>query len=158
MKSNLLLPHSFKKIGWILLIPATILGILVVFFDYQCPYLNCKVLALFMQGIGHNQWQFFQIINDNITNEIAGISFIIAGSFVAFSKEKNEDEYISKIRLDTLLWATYISYAFLLATFIFVYDFLFFRFMSMSLFSVLILFIIRFNYLLYKARKDDNEK
>lgn len=158
MISNLLLPHSFRRIGWILLIPATILGIMVVFFDYESPHLNCKVLALLSGQLGENQWKFFNIIENNLTNEIAAILFIVAAWFVAFSKEKVEDEYISKIRLDALLWATYISYAFLIFCFIFVYDFLFFRFMTVSLFSILIIFIIRFNILLYRSKNAGHEK
>ncbi|MFT3995662.1 MAG: hypothetical protein QM660_15235 [Dysgonomonas sp.] len=158
MISNLLLPHSFRRVGWILLIPATILGILVAFFDFEFSFLDCKVLALLSGQLGENQWKFFNVVENNLTNELAAILFIIAAWFVGFSKEKIEDEYISKIRLDALLWATYISYAFLIFCFIFIYDFLFFRFMTVSLFSILIIFIIRFNILLYRSKKDGHEK
>lgn len=39
---------------------------------------------------------------------------------VAFSKEKLEDEYISKIRLEFLVWSVYLNYAIFI--FIIVYN------------------------------------
>jgi len=55
----------------------------------------------------------------NLTNTIIGILFILGAVMVAFAKEKHEDEFIAKIRLESFLWATYINYAILLFSFLF---------------------------------------
>lgn len=160
MKTIFLFPHSFKRIGWIALIPATILGSMVVFFNFEFEFLNSKVLSIFSgdsflsQALGANGRRFFVMVNDNLTNELAGVLFIVAATFVAFSKEKVEDEYISKLRLDSILWATYVNYAILLLCFIFLYSFSFLTAIIVNVFTVLIIFIIRFNLLLNRAKRN----
>ena len=52
----------------------------------------------------------FEWNTNNIADEIASILLIIGGILVAFSKTKDEDEYISKIRMESLIWATYVNY------------------------------------------------
>ena len=165
MKSNFLFPNIFKKIGWILLIPATILGFMVIFYDFEFSFLSTKVLSLFpdtiFAGSSTNnpaQHTWWKIIDNNITNELSAIIFIVAAIFVAFSKEKNEDEYISKTRLDSLMWATYANYAVLIFCFLFFYEFRFLTVIALSMFSILIFFILRFNFILYKTKLQNNEK
>jgi FlaA1/EpsC-like NDP-sugar epimerase len=89
----------------------------------------------------------------NLTGTIVGILFLIGAIFVAFSKEKREDEYIAGIRLESLLWATYINYGVLLFCFIFFYSFEFLYVMIFNMFTILIFFIIRFYYMLYRSDK-----
>lgn len=152
MATKLLLPHRYKIIGWIILIPATILGIILCatgFDDYQ---ISAKVFAIFSDGQSSN-YQFLKLVNTNITNTIIGVLFIIGAFIVSFSKEKNEDEYIAELRLSSLLWAVCVSYILLLLAFIFVYGTPFLNVMVYNMFTVLIIFIVRFNYTLYKNSK-----
>ncbi|MFZ4401182.1 MAG: hypothetical protein ACOYO1_14180 [Bacteroidales bacterium] len=158
MKTRFLFPHFFKNIGWFLLVPGIFLSIYILFFNDEIPFLTIKVFAL----VDNNPFQAtktFSFINDNITNELCGILFILGALFVAFSREKNEDEYIGKIRLESLLWATYINYALLLFCILFLYGLSFFNVMMFNMFSLLIFFLIRFNLMLYKSKRQlKNEK
>ncbi|MBK6498703.1 MAG: hypothetical protein IPG00_11315 [Saprospiraceae bacterium] len=58
------------------------------------------------------QGHWFQIIDVNFTQTIIGLLNIFALLFIAFSKEKEEDEFIRKVRLDALVMATYVNYGF----------------------------------------------
>jgi hypothetical protein len=78
------------------------------------------------------------------------VLIILSGLVVAFSKEKLEDELISSIRLKSLVWATYVNYGVLLLAFIFVYDLSFLWIMIFNMFTILVFFIIRFNWQLRK--------
>ena len=104
MKTNYLLPNRFKKIGWFLFIPGIILGIFYLIYEPQPKFLNVTVFA-----IAESLFKF-SFIKNNVFDEITGLLLIIGPIFIAFSKEKSEDEYISKIRLDSLVWATYLNY------------------------------------------------
>jgi hypothetical protein len=64
--------------------------------------------------------------------------------FVAFSKEKVEDEMISRLRLESLQWAVYVNYIVLGALIMLVHGGLFLNVMIYNMFTVLIMFIIRF--------------
>jgi len=151
MENNILLPNKFKKLGWYIAVPAIITGLIFSFNEYEISWLNIKVLAIL--NTDFNETYFFQFIDDNITNELIGILCLIAGLFIAFSKEKKEDEFIANLRLNSLLWAVLVNYTLLFFAFMFVYGFAFFNVMIYNMFTVLIIFIIRFNYMLYKNSK-----
>jgi hypothetical protein len=89
----------------------------------------------------------------DITNTLVGVVFITGAILVGFSREKKEDEYIANLRLSSLLWAVFVSYLLLLLAFIFIYGGAFFMVMVYNMFTVMVIFIIRFNYLLYKNSK-----
>lgn len=151
MKLNYLFPNKFKKIGWLILIPSSILGLLTLIFDYNPDFLDFNIPALFIDELFGNK-QFFGMVTNNILNEILGIFVIISSLLVAFSKEKVEDEYISKIRLDSLVWAVYVNYGILLVSFLFIFDLSFLWVMIFNMFTILIFFIIRFNLQISKLK------
>ena len=153
MLNKILLPHRYKKIGWIILIPSAIAGIVLSYTGFEGYQLQARVFAIFSDGEVFSSMQSFNFIDTNITNTLAGVAFIAGAMMVSFSKEKNEDEYIAEIRLSSLLWAVFISYALLLLAFLFVYGTPFLSVMLYNMFTILIIFIIRFNYLLYKNSK-----
>ena len=151
MKLNYLFPHKYKRIGWIILITAVLLGLFTLITNYEPYLLEFNVPAIFAEKLfGENE--YFKMINNNILNEILGVLIIVSGLFVAFSKEKLEDELISKIRLESLVWAVFLNYAVLLLAIIFIYDMPFFWVMIFNMFTILIFFIIRFNWQIYRLK------
>ncbi|MFZ2288030.1 MAG: hypothetical protein WAV93_13720 [Bacteroidales bacterium] len=152
MKTKLLLPNKFKTPGWIMLIPTTLFGLYIIFSDFEFDFLDARVFTFYSDEIlGDSVTMGF--IRKNLTYTLTGIIFIISAFFVAFSREKTEDEFIARIRLESLLWATYINYCILLLCFLFFYDFGFFYVMIINMFTILVIFIIRFQYLLHRAKK-----
>ena len=143
MKSSyLLFPHGFKKWGWIIFALSAILGIGHIHFGFSLPIsFNPQHVDVFLAR---------SFSDNNFTDEIAAIG-IIAGLLIAgFSKVKVEDEYIQKLRLDSLLWATYVNYALIILTIIFIYGEDFLLVMMYNLFTFLIFFVIRFHIYLAK--------
>jgi len=152
MTPKLLLPNRFKTIGWVILIPATIAGILLRYYDFDANWMHARVFAIASDGFLANA-KYFGLVDANITNTVVGSVFIIGAMLVSFSKEKTEDEFIAKLRLSSLLWAVCVSYLLLLVAFIFVYGSPFLDVMVYNMFTVLIIFIVRFNYILFKNSK-----
>lgn len=157
MKVKYLLPYRFKKIGWAILVPAAILGIIYIFFQDEPSFFDFNVPAIWVDEIWKRE-KVFGFTNNNIFNEIVGVLTIIGLLIVAFAKEKTEDEYISKIRLESLVWATYTNYIILLLAFISIYDFSFFWVMVVNMFTTLVFFVIHFNWKLYKFKTLTYEK
>jgi hypothetical protein len=154
METRFLLPNKCKLIGWILLIPSTIGGLLVIVREFKFKFFDVRMFTIASGGTA--PWDFtnfFKFENQNITGTIFGICCILGALMVAFAKEKNEDEFISKRRLESLLWATILNYLILIFCFIFFYEFGFMYVMIFNMFTILILFIIRFNYVLYRSSK-----
>lgn len=153
MKTNFLFPHRYKKIGWMLFIPVFILSILWVIFEFEPEILDVKVITLFNDDFFTDSG-FFVMVKNNIADEILGVLLIVSSLLIAFSKERNEDEFISKIRLESLVWATYVNYAILILAFIFIYNMIFFWVAVFNMFTVLLFFIIRYNWALYKSKRE----
>ena len=157
MTQALLLPHRYKKIGWMILIPATLMGIILIIGDFETQWFSTRVFAIFSDEIKSGQFveggKVFSFIHTNITNTVVGVLFLVGALLTAFSREKQEDEYIDKLRLSSLLWAVWVNYLLLLLAFIFVYGFAFLNVMIYNMFTILIIFIARFNYILYQNRK-----
>lgn len=157
MKKNYLFPHKYKKIGWFILVPSAIIGLLTLIYEYEPSFLDFDVPAIFINEFKlENNKKIFGMVHNNILNEILGILVIISSLFVAFSKEKVEDEFIEKIRLESLVWAVYVNYGILLLAFLFIYDFSFLWVMIFNMFTILLFFIIRFNWQISKLKKSTN--
>lgn len=157
METKLLLPNKYKLIGWCLLIPATIMGLILIFTDYDAFPIRAKVFAIFNEELFEEK-QSFSFIETNITNTIVGVLFIVGAMFVGFSKEKREDEFIAKLRLSSLLWSVWVNYILLLLGFLFIYGAAFFTVMIYNMFTVLIIFIVRFNYILHTNSKSVSDE
>lgn len=152
MKLNYLFPHRFKRIGTLILIPFMLLGWYVVNYDIEPEMFDFNVPAIFVDEIMGEKF-VFGMTENNILNEIVGVVLIISFLMVAFSKEKQEDELIAKIRLDSLVWATYVNYAVLLFSMLFIYGMSFFWVMIFNMFTILLFFIVRFNWQVKKLNK-----
>jgi len=145
---NYLFPHSFKKIGWSLLLLSIFAAILNLPFKVEPEFLNMDPINIW----GKHNNGFFGA-GKNLFDEIYSIGIILGSIFIAFSKEKHEDEYIQKIRLEALVWAVYFNYAIVILGVIFLYGLDFPIFLMYNLATLLIVFLIRYNWGLFKARK-----
>jgi hypothetical protein len=155
LKADFLLPNKLKKVGWFLFIPGIILGAFYLVTGIEPNFLDLKSFALAGDkgsGILPDS-SYFTIVETNILDEIISLLIIVGAFFIALSKEKNEDEIISKIRLRSLVWAIYLNYALLAIAIIFVYGTPFFWILVFNMFTFLFFFILRFNWALYKSKK-----
>ena len=152
MKLNYLFPNKYKKAGWLILIPSAIIGLITFYLEFEPNSLAFNVPAIFIEELLGDK-HFFGIVNNNILNEILGVLILLSSLLVAFSKEESEDEYISKIRLESLVWAVYFNYAILLISSLFIFDFAFLWVMIFNMFTILLFFIIRFNWQISKLKK-----
>ena len=152
MKTNYLLPHKYKTIGWILFVIGLTLGAMVLFAEFEPEFLNVKVYALFNEEL-LGATTFFSLVETNLLVEIIITLIVVGGLITAFTKEQIEDEFIAKIRLESLVWATYINYILLLLATLVVFELSFLYVMQVNMFTLLIFFIIRFNWMLRKSKK-----
>lgn len=140
MLTKILLPHRYQLIGWILFLPFAVLLVANNYFDFYFPFL---VIPLHEGELAQD-----------FTNELALIGVFISLFLIAFSREKEEDEYIQKLRLDSLLVACYVNtFILILGTLLF-YSFGYLEFMGYNMFTIQLIFIARFRWVLYKQQKN----
>lgn len=153
MKSRFLFGHKYKLLGWFLFVIGLVLGVILMISEYDYPNWEVSVFPLIGEKVFFSSNPAFEWNDNNISDEIASLLIIIGGILVSFSKTKDEDEYISKIRMESLIWATYVNYFILILAVLFVFDMSFFSVLIYNMFTVLFFFMIRFHYLLYKSKK-----
>lgn len=91
----------------------------------------------------------------NWLDEAGIVGLAIALSLVSFSRERQEDEYITSLRMKALVWAVYVSYGILIVGTLTIYgdDYLYFFFCNM--FTLPIVFILKFRWMMYQLNKEE---
>ncbi len=147
MLTRYLFPHRYKWVGWVLVVVSATLGLLELTSTYQLPAL----LGWLPPLVGSHD----PFLIDNTKSlaprentDLYAMLLILGGLLAACSRERYEDEYISRIRLDSLLWALYAYYALLVLAFLLVSGLAFFMVMLYSMFAPLLLFLLRFELVL----------
>ncbi|MCB0374171.1 MAG: hypothetical protein KDD31_14255, partial [Muricauda sp.] len=92
MKTNFLMPHRYKKLGWFILVPAALIGLWATIYEIEPTFLDWKVPALFIDEF-MGEKKIIGMTKNNMLNELMGVLVIISSLMVAFSKEKVEDEF-----------------------------------------------------------------
>lgn len=161
MKTRFLLPYKYKIWGWIIFVPFSILGIIGIsgnldfdFLDIEVPSLLHNGIGIFEDGSDSENFVLFKMVNNNLANEILGIMVLIGCVLLTFTKQKDEDEFIAKKRLESLLWATFVNSILLFLCLILFYDINFFNVMIFNLYSIFILFIVHFYLSMRKIKRE----
>ncbi|MCP1383370.1 hypothetical protein [Runella salmonicolor] len=154
METKLLLPNRYKRLGWFIFVPCLILTILSIL--QLTP-----ALSFFDDGHILSQWTMIRVAEkgslsaflDSQSNDIAGEILMtltaIGFFFVAFSRERTDDEWIMKVRLESLLWAFYVHLgAFFLSIWL-SYSLAFFVVLSWNMLTAPLVFLARFHWIVY---------
>jgi hypothetical protein len=149
MKTKWLFPHRFRLVGWVIFIPSAVLGLANMYADFNLSWLVADFLnEPFTLNSGHSTEHLVNI--QNLTDEIAAIGVIIGLLLIAFTRERLEDEMIGQLRLEALQWSVYANYIVMAIAILTLYDNAFFNVMVYNMFTVLLVFIGRFRWLLYR--------
>ncbi|MGV3463725.1 MAG: hypothetical protein ACO1OT_00335 [Heyndrickxia sp.] len=149
MNNYLLIPTRYKVFGWILFLTSTAVYIYGTF-----VYPNFSENAPFqIPGFTWNYADNFRWAETNMTAPLISSGILIGLLMICFSKEKQEDEYISFLRLRSWQWAVLISYGILFFANWLLFGSWFFGFMVYNLVTILVVFIIKFNYSLYRLKQ-----
>ena len=115
-----------------------------------------KALALFD---GLSETSFLTIAtNDSWTDELIIICLTVSMLFIAFSREKDEDECIANIRMQSLVWAIMVNSSLLIVATMLVFGLPYLTFMSIYMFSFLLLFIVKYQWTIYQFRRTVYDK
>ncbi len=150
MKSRFLLPHRWRLAGIIVFLFG--LG-----FFIGDQWLNVDIFTWHNLRSFDSQTLTGPSINENFADEIKMLLILFGLLMIAFSKERVEDEYIAQQRLDSLQWAIYVNYTIYIICILTVYGADFFSVTIYNVFTPLIIFIIRFRWMMYRASKQQLE-
>lgn len=149
MKTIQLLPNSYKRWGWLILIPSMIVG-LVCLFNGKISY-EVELPVLYNSGFMDDPGFFVKTHVDVVTNGV-GLLVIIGAVLVGFSREKEEDEYLQQLRLRAVFWSLIVSYTIFFVLMLTVFGLQFFNLMIILLYFPILIYIFLFNFYLYNEK------
>jgi len=152
MKSSLLLPSRYKIIGILLFIPSLVLGLFYRFREFSFDFLTLK--QSYKLPLGDKNINLDEQIN--LTDEFALTGLIVGLLFIAFAREKQEDEFIHHTRLQSWQWSVLINYGLLLVATWLVHGWNFIDVMMYNMLTVLIIFILRFHIVLLRNKNAES--
>lgn len=123
----MLFPKYFRKFGLVLSILSALLSLIILYGDFK-P----------------------QIMGE-YSDEISSIALIVGLILLGFSRQIVEDEMIRNLRLESLHLSLYVNYLLLIIAIIMFYDFNFLHFLLYNMFTTLLVFNIRFFWVLHRA-------
>lgn len=141
MNAQFLLPSKCKMVGWFILVPSLILGILKWYLLRDYRWLTYVTNVLY-----HNVFV-------DVMNTILILGILAGCLLVVFSREKQEDEFIQNLRLSSFGWAILINYLILFGCTLFFYGRGFLNIIAVNMFTTLLFYILRFNYLLIRSKR-----
>jgi hypothetical protein len=159
MKKSFLFPNHFKKIGWSLFCVCLIYFITAWIVDSVTNYqthLNLEFEGfafLTNQGFNSSHILFFVFADTNFFSTGFPVISTLSLLFIGFSREKTEDECISKIREMSLVWAILLNSIIFMIANLTIYGMVYLNCMIIYTYFFLITFLIKFNYELYRFRK-----
>lgn len=156
MKKNYLLPHGFKLVGLIMFVPFMIACIWLLLGPGECDLFFIRVPALLTLDL-NSTGEWFGITMTDPVNELCMLGLLVSLVFVALSREKDEDEMTTAVRMQSFVWSFWCTAVIELIAVLFTYDFAFFYFAFASLFICFILYICKFNYEMMIIRRTENE-
>lgn len=147
MKTNYLIDHKYKKIGWVLFLIGT--GNLV--FEritgeslYSFFPLNVSLPNF------NSEHELFDWMDVNLEFTITLVIPVIGSLVLLLSKERVEDEFVENMRLNSIFWALLYSNLIFISSTLLLYGLVYLDFLAYYAFLPQILYLIRFHYLLYK--------
>jgi hypothetical protein len=146
MRNRLLLPASFGIIGLVLFLLSLALFIAWNYYEFEFRFLDTGSPPA-KGGIG------FLSGDENLTNECVILGALTGLIFIAFARDRHEDERITMIRLQSLQLSHYLSYIAFSILLFFVNGISFLVAMSYLPYLFLVIFIIVFYFRLYLLPK-----
>ncbi len=137
-----------------MLLPFIIMAALEVFGgDTLSSYINWELPLPYLYSDYFTADRWFSIQEDSVYNEIWIIGLLFSLTFIALAKEKDEDEMITKIRLESMAWALWVTIILFALDTLWVFGIGYMESTFLTLFIYLILFIIKFNYKMFKLKR-----
>lgn len=150
MELNLSIFNFKAKIIGLALMVLALLFAYLYFWGGKPEVFNIKIFAIVTTYL---ETRYFVVSQTNILDELAAILLISGIVLFSFSKEKNEKKYFESLRIKALINAMYLTIAFWLLSFLFIYGMAIFI-VSFSVFIVfLIMYNLCFRYYLLKDKK-----
>ena len=145
-----LFSNKFKKTSGVVFYLSILVGLFLLLTDKIRDIFVVNVFSIFSyEWIGSERTGFGWIEN-GLGDEIFTLLIIVSGVINSFSKEKIEDELISRIRLESLSLSLFISFGLIIISTFLVFNINYMYVLVFNLFLIILLFNLILKFRLFK--------
>lgn len=149
MISRLLIPYKYKFVGIILLLLGITAAYLRFYLGIKPSYLNLPVFAFYSSFL---DTKTFQVITNNISEEIVSLLLLLGLLLLNFSKEVFENDKVNSIRLFSFASSVLLNSVVMVFSVLFIYGFAFVNVLMFNMFSQLLIYQIIFRIIFIKNK------
>lgn len=164
MNAQIQISNRYKPVGWVCLVLGLALGSASIFGEFEPDYLDFRVPSFFASSYPwesdqrQKEFQIVEMTSNNWSDEIGGVLVLLGCLVLMLAREKEEDELIQKIRLESLLWAVLLNGILMILALLMFYDINYFYVLISSVVLFYLLFIVRFHIVLYQFKSANHEE
>ena len=145
-----LFSNKFKKTSGVVFYSSILVGLFLFLTDRIQDIFIVNVFSIFSYEWVGTKIPGFRWIENGLGDEIFTLIIIISGIVNSFSKEKIEDELISRIRLESLSLSLFISFGLIIVSTFLVFSINYMYVLVFNLFLIILLFNLIFKFRLFK--------
>ena len=145
-----LFSNKFKKTSGVVFYLSILVGLFLLLTDKIQDIFVVNIFSIFSYEWFGSEQTGFGWIENGLGDEIFTLLIIVSGLINSFSKEKIEDELISRIRLESLSLSLFISFGLIIISTFLVFNINYMYVLVFNLFLIILLFNLIFKFRLYK--------
>ena len=145
-----LFSNKFKKTSGVVFYLSILIGLFLFLTDRIQDIFVVNVFSIFSYEWFGSEPKGFGWIENGLGDEVFTLLIIISGIVNSFSREKIEDELISRIRLESLSLSLFISFGIIIISTFLVYNLNYMYVLVFNLFLIILLFNLIFKFRLFK--------
>lgn len=143
------MPRNFRFVGIIFFILGILIGIARFKYGFKPHSLDLKMFAIYSSYL---ESRYMEIIGNNSGEELTGFLLITGLFFIAFARERIEDDQMNFLRLKAFFISAYLNFSFLLVALLFTFGFAFVYMLMVNMGFFLSIYIISFRILILLRR------
>ena len=145
-----LFSNKFKKTSGVVFYLSILVGFFLLLTERLQDLFVVNVFSIFSHEWFGSERTGFGWTENGLGDEIFTLLIIVSGLINSFSKEKIEDELISRIRLESLSLSLFISFGLIIISTFLVYNINYMYVLVFNLFLIILLFNLIFKFRLFK--------
>ena len=145
-----LFSNNFKKPSGIIFYLSILIGFYLFITERLQEMFVVNVFSIFSYEWFGSERTGFGWIENGLGDEFFTLLIIVSGLINSFSKEKIEDELISKIRLESLTLSLFISFGLIILSTFLVFNINYMWVLVFNLFLIILLFNLTLKFRLFK--------
>ena len=145
-----LFSNNFKKTSGVVFYLSILVGLFLLLTDKIRDIFVVNVFSIFSYEWFGSEPKGFGWIENGLGDEIFTLLIIVSGLINSFSKEKIEDELISRIRLESLSLSVFISFGLIIISTFLVFNINYMYVLVFNLFLIILLFNLILKFRLFK--------